>query len=110
MKVIEEFTKQSISLTTQGVIQVNNNRWNELMLECGLTPEVFKKVHDRWTQDGNDGAQFIEQVESGFYTLGKDHAKVFEFLKDQERMRLAQSERGKKSAQKQSRKRATPRA
>jgi hypothetical protein len=97
-KVIEEFSRQSVLLATEGIIEINEERWYELGRECDLTAEIARKVHDRWIQDGTDGPKFLELIEPGFYTLGTEHSKVCEFLKDQGKLRKRQSEKGKKAA------------
>lgn len=102
MEVIEEFSKESIELYQHGVIRIPQAMLEEKANKCSLPKEVLKKVHDRWIQDGDDGAKFLEKIEGDFYTLGSDHQKALDFLKDQGKRRIEQSIRGKNSAAKRS--------
>lgn len=100
MKAMAEFSKQSVGLAQNGAVQITENTWNELAEQCCLPKEVLRKVLDRWTQDGDDGAKFLERVDGDFYTLGQSHQKALEFLKRQGEIRIEQSNRGKASASK----------
>lgn len=97
MNIMGEFSKQSIQLVTDGVIQITENQWKKSAQLCGLTSEILPKIQDRWTQDGNNGAKFLERVEDDFYTLGYEYEKELEFLKRQGKLRINQSNRGKAS-------------
>lgn len=98
MNLMGEFSKNSVQLATFGAIQIPQKKLQEFAQACGLTPEALIRIIDRWTQDGDDGAKFIELVEDDYYTLGPEHQKALEFLKRQGELRIKQSSRGKASA------------
>lgn len=97
MNIMGEFSNQSIQLANEGVIQLSQEKLNKLSQVCDLRPEVLRKVLERWTQDGDDGAKFLERVEDDFFTLGSEYKKELDFLKKQGEIRITQSHRGKKS-------------
>ena len=72
--------------------------WNKMAISCGLSVEVLKKVQGRWTQDGDDGAKFLEKVDNNYFTLGQAHNKVLVFLVAQGKLRQEASNRGTASA------------
>jgi hypothetical protein len=98
MNLMGEFSKNSVQLARSGAIQLSQQKLEEFAKACDLTSEVLIKIIDRWTQDGDDGAKFIEKVEDDFYTLGPEHQKALEFLQRQGELRIEQSNRGKSSA------------
>jgi hypothetical protein len=98
MELMEEFCNQSILLAQEGAVEITQKLWEKLALACHLSTDVLKKVQDRWIQDGTDGAQFLVKVEDDFYTLGSEHQKSLDFLKQQGELRIAQSNRGLLSA------------
>jgi len=100
MEIMGEFSNQSIRLEQEGIIEISQEKWQILQRSCGLNPEILKKIHDRWTRDGDDGAQFLIEVEPGFYTLGKEYEKQLTFFKEQGLLRKRQVSRGRKSAAK----------
>ncbi len=102
MNLMGELSKNSIQLVKEGGIQLSEKKLEEFAQACGLTSELLTKVLDRWTQDGNDGAKFLERIDGDFYTLGPEHYKALEFLKRQGELRIKQSNRGKSSAIKRS--------
>lgn len=53
---------------------------------------------DRWTQDGDDGAKFLERVGEDFFTLAPAYIKALDFLNRQGERRINQSKRGKASS------------
>ena len=98
MEVMNEFSNQSIFLTKHGFIQITQKMWEKIALSCGINKELLKKVHDRWIQDGTDAPKFLEQTDNEFYTLGEEHHKALQFLKEQGKIRIKNSNRGKASA------------
>lgn len=98
MKFMEEFSKNSIQLFKEGAIQLSPQKLDEYAQISGLTSEILRKVMDRWTQDGDDGAKFLERVEKDFFTLRPEYKKALDFLKRQGEHRIKQSNRGKASA------------
>lgn len=101
MNIMSEFSKQSVELYNEGVIEIIDSQWEEFAQSCGLTADVLHKIKDRWTQDGDDGAKFLIKVEDDFYTLGPEYQKVLDFLKRQGEIRTIQSLRGTASIIKQ---------
>lgn len=102
MEVMAEFSKQSALFAQEGAVEISEDRWGELANSCGLSKEILRKVHDRWTQDGDDGGQFLNEVGDGFYTLGTEYNKALEFLNRQGQIRIQNSNRGKFSVIKRS--------
>ncbi len=102
MEIMGEFSRQSINLATQGSIQIPQHVWEEIASSCGINQNLLRRVLDRWTQDGNDAPKFLEQFDGDFYTLGKEHAKALDFLKEQGKIRERNSKRGRASVQKKS--------
>lgn len=98
MEVMSELSKQSIALEKDGCAYIPQKLWEELAQLCGINLEVLSKIQDRWTHDGNDGAKFLERIDPDYYTLGNEHRKPLNFLKEQGKLRLKQSERGRASA------------
>lgn len=43
MQIMGEFSKQSVRLAEEGIVQITQQLWEEIALECGLTAEVLKK-------------------------------------------------------------------
>ena len=95
MQVMGEFSKNSIQLFKENAIQITQETWEELSQFCCLPQSMLPRVIDRWTQDGNDGAKFLELIEGDFFTLGHEHGKALAFLKDQGKLRIKQSNRRK---------------
>jgi hypothetical protein len=87
-------------LAKEGVVHIPKQLWENFANSCQLTPEVLARVKDRWVQDGDDGSQFLNKVADDYYTLGKEHSKALEFLKQQGLLRIKQSIRGSYSAAK----------
>lgn len=102
MNIMGEFSRQSIELFNDGVIQITQEQWAEFAQSCGLTDDVLAKLQDRWTQDGDNGAKFLHKVDDDFYTLGPEYEKELDFLKKQGELRINQSNRGKASVIKRS--------
>lgn len=101
MKLMAEFSKQSIDLFNYGAIEITEMQWEKFAQLCCLTSDVLLKIKERWTRDGDDGAKFLECVDDNFYTLGIEYQNELEFLKRQGELRIAQSKRGSISAIKQ---------
>ena len=98
MALMGEFSRQSVQFYKEGVIQITEKQLQQFAQACGLTPEVLIKIIDRWTQDGNDGAKFLERVDNDFFTLGIEYKKEAAFLKKQGELRVNRSNGGKASA------------
>lgn len=101
MKIIGEFSNQSIGLFKEGVIEIVETQWEKFAQDCGLSRDVLIKIQDRWMQDGSDGEKFLERVEGNFYTLSNGYQKELDFLKRQGELRIFQSKRGISSRVKQ---------
>ena len=72
---------QSITLFQNNAIEITQTKWEILAQTCGITPEVLRKVQDRWIQDGKDETKFLEKIENNYYTLGSEYNKELELLK-----------------------------
>lgn len=99
MDVMAEFSKQSTELYKTGSITISKNSWNELCCNNAIPSVLGEQVLDRWTQDGNDGAKFLEIVQAERYTLASEYAKELAFLKEQGQRRIQASLAGKISTQ-----------
>lgn len=100
MDIMAEMSKNSVELAQHGCIQISAKRWEELGQQSGLHSSILALIHDRWTQDGEDAAMFLEQVSKCHYTLGKAYNKELQFLKAQGKMRMKRSCAGRRSAAK----------
>jgi hypothetical protein len=94
-EIMSEFSKQSVHLAQHGAIYIPKERRNELGALCDLQGNIIEKIHDRWTQDGDDAPKFLEKIGDDFYTLGPNDQKALKFLKEQGRLRIKQSEKAK---------------
>lgn len=101
MNLMGEFSDKSVKFFEDGVVEISHKKMEEFAQACNLNPEVLIKVLDRWTQDGDDGAKFLDRIEDDFFTLGPDYEKESEFLKRQGELRITQSKRGTASVIKQ---------
>ena len=75
------------------------DRLAELARKAGLPVALVPRVLDRWTQDGTDGAAFLESPSRGRYTLGKAHARELAFLLASGRRELGGAEAGRRSVE-----------
>lgn len=98
MEIMEEFSNQSEMLKKEGAIYLPTSKWEQLGNQCSLKQNVLKKVKDKWTQDGDDGAQFLKPVDKDFYTLGTEHNKALAFLENQGQIKITNKKRGEKGA------------
>ena len=96
LEIMEEFSNQSEILKKEGAIYLPTSKWEQLGNQCSLKQNVLKKVKDRWTQDGDDKAQFLKPVDKDFYTLGMEHNKALEFLENQGQIKITNKKRGEK--------------
>ncbi len=88
---MSEFSNQSIALAQNLPVKITQQQWEELAQMCGLSPSVLYKVQDRWIQDGDDGARFLEKIDSNYYILGPTYKKTSAFLKQQGLRRIENS-------------------
>jgi hypothetical protein len=98
MKIMGEFCKQSVTLAKKGFIEIPNELWIKLAIECNVE-NILTKILDSWTQDG-DTHKFLNKVDKNLYTLGEAHKKEQDVLIRQGNLRILQSHRGIVSAQK----------
>ena len=99
MLIMGEFVRQSVHFAKHGYVKITQEIWQRMAQECGVS-KILNNILDRWTQDGLDGAKFLNKIESDFYSLGSSYEKEADFLARQGNHRIKQSNRGKISATK----------
>ncbi len=100
MRLMGIFSNQSLNLSQQGFIEINEDTWQKLALSCDIKEDLLKKIKDRWTQYGTDGSKFLDRIDNNLYTLGKEYKKELNFLKYQGSLKKRRSDMGKASANK----------
>lgn len=100
MEVLEHMTENSKDYSEEGGVLIKSGDFKEMAKNTGMTKDTLEKVVGRWTQDGDDGGRFLEQIEKDRFKLGKTYSDADKLLTDQGNLRSRNSERGKKSASK----------
>lgn len=98
MEIMEVCSNQSISIAQDDIVKITQQQWEILAFSSGLSPEILKKVQDRWMQDGVDGEKLLVKIDHDCYKLGPKYNKEWLFLKEQGQIRIKNSNRGKMSA------------
>jgi hypothetical protein len=94
LELMSEFSTQSKMLAQQGAVHIPQATWEEKALLSGInSKDVLIRVQDCWTGEGD----FLEKVDTDFYTLTKKHEKALSFLTEQGKIRIKSSEQGKRA-------------
>ena len=99
MLVVQELRTHARTLASDGSVPISPERLAELAGKAGLPTGMVPRVIDRWTQDGHDGAAFLESPSRNRYTLGKTHARELAFLLASGRRELGGAAAGKRSVE-----------
>lgn len=95
--LLEEFTRQSDRLSTNGSILLPMEKWEELAFQAKLPKTSLYKVIMGWTEEDLFSKAFL-QKSGDEYTLGQEHSNVIEFLEYQGKQRINGAKGGEKSA------------
>lgn len=76
MLILEEFTHQSIDLSTHQSIEIPEEKWRDFLKKSNLPLSVFKSVLQQWIKEDS----FLICVEPDRYTLGPAYTKESKFL------------------------------
>lgn len=95
--VFKEFSNQSDRLAREGSVLITQEQWKRLAYESGLSPDKVDIVIAHWYQSDLFNC-FLER-QGDEYRLGSYYNRTQNFLEDQGKRRIANSERGKKSVE-----------
>lgn len=93
MELMSLFSSQSIELAQKGYICIRSEEWDRMGTQAGLTAHMLHQIKNRWQRAGNDGPKILETIGAHYYTLGSAYEKVLNFLINQGKRRLLQSQR-----------------
>lgn len=103
MHVVRELRARATELVTDGGTRIELDRWAALAMTSGVKAANIRKIIDRWTIDGPDGAAFLRRSGPDRYTLGDAHAPARLFLEAAGKMSLDASAAGRKSIESKAR-------
>ncbi|MGA8164593.1 MAG: hypothetical protein WB791_06155 [Waddliaceae bacterium] len=98
--VFEEFSNQSDKLAKDGFIIITEEKWKEMAIESGLSPDKLEPVITHWCQP-DLFRNFLDR-QGNEYCLTSFYKRERQFLISQGEQRLINSKRGKASARKKS--------
>lgn len=99
MCLLEEFSEKSKEFYQHECIHISGKDWDRLLAKADIPIKYKQHILEGWSVDG-DAPKVIECIEKDHYILGKSYEKPSKFLKNQGKIRIQKSRKGKASAQK----------
>jgi hypothetical protein len=96
--LLADLTLRSDEAFREGAVKWTKEEWRRMAEPTGLADVTVEQVRDRWSQDGDDGPAFLEEVGRCRYALGPAHGDAWSFLLDAGQKRAEGAERGRRSA------------
>lgn len=86
MLLLNEFCEQSMSLASQGCIQLTTIELNNLFRRAGFSPKTANNIRRKWAEDKSSA--FLINIHTDHYVLGPKYESENRFLIEQGYRRL----------------------